>query len=195
MTKLLLAAVALFPATLFAVDGAVLINQSTVTAAGGFPYTISQPGSYKLSGNLQATINVSGIIVTASHVTLDLNGFSISVSTNMFAPNVAGIKSSGPITGLTIRNGSVVAGVSPLDLSSTTGGTVVDGVTLISPSGGGQAFLGGSIIVRQLIFPTGEVDVSCQSLVVDSVAGFFHRTTAPSGSCTYVFGFVNGAVL
>jgi hypothetical protein len=30
---------------LFAVDGVVLINQSTVLAAGGFPYAISQPGS------------------------------------------------------------------------------------------------------------------------------------------------------
>ena len=44
--------IALLPACALAVDGVVLINQSTVVAAGGFPYIISQPGSYKLSGNL-----------------------------------------------------------------------------------------------------------------------------------------------
>ena len=38
-------AVALVPFCAVAVDGVVLINQSTVTAAGGFPYVISQPGS------------------------------------------------------------------------------------------------------------------------------------------------------
>ena len=31
----------------FAIDGVVLINQSTVTAAGGFPYMITKTGSYK----------------------------------------------------------------------------------------------------------------------------------------------------
>jgi hypothetical protein len=38
-TLLVVLAIALAPC-LFAVDGVVLINQSTVMAAGGFPYTI-----------------------------------------------------------------------------------------------------------------------------------------------------------
>jgi hypothetical protein len=45
-------ALALAPVCAYAVDGATLINQSTVMASGGFPYIMSQPGSYKLSGNL-----------------------------------------------------------------------------------------------------------------------------------------------
>src|SRR5262249_13803327 len=50
----------------------------TVLAAGGFPYRITQPGSYKLTGNLTTPdINTSAIVVTADNVTLDLNGFSI----------------------------------------------------------------------------------------------------------------------
>jgi hypothetical protein len=51
----LICAALMFSAPAFAVDGVVLINQSTVMAAGGFPYKITQPGSYKLSGNLAVT--------------------------------------------------------------------------------------------------------------------------------------------
>jgi hypothetical protein len=71
-------AMALAPFGAFAVDGVVLINQSTVMASGGFPYTISQSGSYRLSGNLTVpNANTTAISVTANNVTIDLNGFSI----------------------------------------------------------------------------------------------------------------------
>jgi hypothetical protein len=92
MTKSLLVAMtlALLPPSLFAVDGVVLINQSTVMAAGGFPYVISQPGSYKLSGSLTMITTPAGnyaplaadvaIVITHSGVVLDLNGFSIAVT-------------------------------------------------------------------------------------------------------------------
>jgi hypothetical protein len=71
-------ALALFPACVFAVDGQALINQSTVMAAGGFPYKILQPGSYKLSGNLVVTtIGTDAIEIDSDNVTLDLNGFAI----------------------------------------------------------------------------------------------------------------------
>ncbi len=75
---LTLLAILLAPACLFAVDGQIVINQSTVTAAGGFPYTITQAGSYKLSGNLIVPNgSVSAIVIAHDDVTLDLNGFSI----------------------------------------------------------------------------------------------------------------------
>ena len=61
----------------FATDGVVLINQSSVLAAGGFPFKITQAGSYKLSSNLQVPASVDGIDILADHVTLDLNGFAI----------------------------------------------------------------------------------------------------------------------
>ena len=71
-------AMALFPACVFAVDGQTLINQSTVMAAGGFPYKILQAGSYKLSGNLTVTaIGTDAIEIDSDNVTLDLNGFAI----------------------------------------------------------------------------------------------------------------------
>ena len=66
-----------FAAPAFAIDGQILINQSTVMAAGGFPYKITQPGSYKLSGNLVVSGSTDAIDIDTNNVTIDLNGFSI----------------------------------------------------------------------------------------------------------------------
>src|SRR5438128_12596610 len=75
--RLLLLAILLVPTCLYAVDGQVLINQSTLNAAGG-TFTIAQPGSYKLSGNLIAkNQNTDVIAIAADHVTVDLNAFAI----------------------------------------------------------------------------------------------------------------------
>src|SRR5262245_43423647 len=68
-----------------AANGVVLIDQDRALAgnvtlgdAPGFPVTISQSGSYRLSGNLTVTnVDTTVIQVTADAVTLDLNGFSI----------------------------------------------------------------------------------------------------------------------
>src|SRR5438270_1570559 len=70
---------------IYAVDGVVLIDQNRALAgnvtpgdAPGFPVTISVPGSYRLSGNLMVPdAHTSAISITADHVTIDLNGFSI----------------------------------------------------------------------------------------------------------------------
>ncbi|HLK62250.1 MAG TPA: hypothetical protein VKU19_02335 [Bryobacteraceae bacterium] len=106
-------AAAVIPA--LAVDGTVLINQSSVMAAGGFPFTITQSGSYKLSSNLQVPEGVNGININANDVTLDLNGFMIlgaitcGNSSNSCGPvprnAVHGI--SALAVGITIRNGHV----------------------------------------------------------------------------------------
>ncbi len=59
-------------------DGATLINQTAVLKAGGFPYVITQPGSYKLNGNLVVPADTTGIEIKANGVTLDLDGFNIT---------------------------------------------------------------------------------------------------------------------
>ena len=85
------------PTAAWAVDGQIAINQATVMAAGGFPYVISQAGSYKLTGNLVMNTTQNGnsnaslccgnsdvaILITHSNVSLDLNGFTISISNNI----------------------------------------------------------------------------------------------------------------
>jgi hypothetical protein len=105
-TMLVVMAVALAPMSAFGVDGVFLINQSTVMAAGGFPFVISQPGSYKLSGNLTAPINTTAINITASLVTLDLNGFNVSCATS-FAMSATCIVAADAISSLTIMNGTI----------------------------------------------------------------------------------------
>jgi hypothetical protein len=63
----------------FAADGRVEINQAAVTAGSGFPYQITQPGSYMLTSDLVVPdANTSAIQISASTgVTLDLNGFTV----------------------------------------------------------------------------------------------------------------------
>ena len=77
-TTLIVLMAVLMPTDASAVDGVVLINQATIMAAGGFPYVITSPGSYRLTGNLTMTsATTSAISVRADNVTIDLNGFSI----------------------------------------------------------------------------------------------------------------------
>jgi hypothetical protein len=72
------------PAAL-AVDGTVLINQSTITngltgcpTGGHLPILICQSGSYRLSGNVTVPDAITNAIeIRADNVTVDLNGFSI----------------------------------------------------------------------------------------------------------------------
>ena len=103
------------PLSAFAVDGTVLINQSTVMAAGGFPYTISTPGSYRLSGNLIVPDgNTTAIKITSSFVTVDLNGFSIlgpvTCTGTSFA--VTSCSSTGSGSGVaTVFTGSLISNV------------------------------------------------------------------------------------
>jgi hypothetical protein len=99
--------IVLAPACAFAVDGVVLINQSTVISAGNFPYIISLPGSYKLSGNLMVPAGVNGIEISSSNVVLDLNGFNISCGGAVVGSRVACISGIAQVHDLLIRNGTI----------------------------------------------------------------------------------------
>jgi hypothetical protein len=81
----------------YADDGVVLINQSKVNAAGGFPYKITSAGSYRLAGNLTVTTAVDGIDVSAAPVTIDLNGFAI-IGPALTGPSSAIQGSAGSLT-------------------------------------------------------------------------------------------------
>ena len=64
--RLVLAAFVLCIPALWAADGVIEINQADVEANGGFPYVISEPGSYMLTGNLSVPDeNTSAIEVQA----------------------------------------------------------------------------------------------------------------------------------
>ncbi len=152
-TVLEILAIALVPCCAFAVDGQVLINQSTVMAAGGFPYTISQPGSYKLSGNLNPT-NLTAIQITANNVALDLNGFTISCNSCITPPcNGAtctgtladGILVSGSV--VTIMNGTITGFIAGNGINFTSGRRlVVDHVKATENNIGIRSSGGGGVL-------------------------------------------------
>jgi hypothetical protein len=149
-----LIAMTLVPACVYAVDGQVLINQSTVMAAGGFPYVISQPGSYKLSGNLNVTAtNTDAININSDDVALDLNGFRISGPANCLQAFCGAGFGIGISTGshsnfllwnnITVKNGSIrgfafgieLSGaglVSDLNTTNNGVGIVIEGPFVIS---------------------------------------------------------------
>jgi hypothetical protein len=122
-TSLVLAALLALTPPAHAVDGVKLINQAKAMAGGatpgdapGFPVTISQPGSYRLSGNLTVpNADTTAIEITASHVTLDLNGFAIlgptdcSGGLNPCAGDGDGVGITTPSVqfNITIRNGTI----------------------------------------------------------------------------------------
>jgi len=59
-------------------EGVIEINQASVQAAGGFPFVLSSPGSYRLTGNVvMANPAPTAIRIDADDVYLDLNGFSL----------------------------------------------------------------------------------------------------------------------
>ncbi len=82
----------------------------TVGAAGNI--TITAPGSYYLTTNLTVTAaNVHGINVGTHHATIDLNGFTITMTNLANSGLIAGVNVAG-INGqqVTVRNGSIIGG-------------------------------------------------------------------------------------
>lgn len=73
---------ALCPWAARAADGVIEINQAKIITGAGFPFQISQSGSYRLTSNLtisdSALVNRDAIVITAGDVNLDLNGFEIT---------------------------------------------------------------------------------------------------------------------
>lgn len=120
-----LAICTLFASSTYAVDGVVLIDQNRALAGNvtpgdtaGFPVTISQPGSYRLSGNLTVgTANVRAIQITVDNVTLDLNGFQVLCTYDASVGFQTGCIASGGTNATAIRNGKIVVTTSG---SSTT---------------------------------------------------------------------------
>jgi hypothetical protein len=112
--------------TSFAVDGVLEINAVRAIAGGvteddapGYPVTLGEPGSYRLTGPLRLTgSSQNAIEITSSDVTVDLNGFTIScraASNPVGPPNLclgnAGVRAEGtdadPIENVTVVNGII----------------------------------------------------------------------------------------
>ncbi len=191
MTKLLFATllIALVPNSVFAVDGVVLINQATVLAAGGFPYRITQPGSYRLSGNLTTPdINTSAIVITADNVTLDLNGFSIigpavcggiPASCVAFGTGVGVVASAN--RGVSVMNGGV-QGMGSTAVNVGDGGRIEK--MRITGNGGGIVAQRNGIVADNVV--TYNVTFSAINVITSTVSGnivSYNRFTGIFANC------------
>ncbi len=132
-----------------AISGVIEISQAGVLKNGGhFPYWITAPGSYRLTsnldvtadtGNIEAAANRHAIIVSASDVVIDLNGFALlgplvcsnaTLGCSPFPGAGDGVAlSSRMLTNITVRNGSVRGlGADGIDLGVFDGNSRVDHV-------------------------------------------------------------------
>lgn len=108
-----------------AADGTIEINHERALAGGvngdlvadpaGYPVILTQPGSYRLTGNLTVSnANTIAISVRSSNVTLDLGGFAILGPVTCTGAPVTSCSASGLGSGVTstsnFRNIAVVNG-------------------------------------------------------------------------------------
>lgn len=94
------------------------------TLIDSLPQTIAAPGSYYLARDLTGVSGQPGITITASNVTIDLNGFTLRGVAGSFY----GIGSLAGANDLTVRNGGVTGwGGSGIDLANANNG-LIEGV-------------------------------------------------------------------
>jgi hypothetical protein len=123
-----------------AVDGVIEINQARALAGdvtpgdtAGFPVTISETGSYRLTGNLTVDNADTNVIeVEASQVTIDLNGFALigvtdcdyssSACTNTGSGNGIEAILTG-VENVTVKNGTV-SGMGSTGVELLSGGRI-----------------------------------------------------------------------
>ena len=129
----------------------------------GFPITISEPGSYRLTSNLVVKEAIAVIEITASDVTIDLAGFSI-VGPNVCAGTpvectiqgggigIKAVADAGPSPeNVRVMNGTV-RGMGGHGIRMMGAGTVVERVHAVSNGGPGIVVGQGSIIDSVAMF-------------------------------------------
>ena len=81
------------------------IPVQSLSGSGTAMYVISQSGSYYLTGNITGEVDKHGIEITASNVTLDLNGYALIGAGQSTGTTGSGIYASGDQT--TVINGNI----------------------------------------------------------------------------------------
>lgn len=183
----------------FAVDGVHLIDQSTVLASGGFPYTITAPGSYRLSGNLVAA-NTTAIVISTSDVTLDLNGFTVFCISCSGVPGIVSTGSANSIVnGIVTRFGGTAGKPFGIYFQSTDGpqtSSRVDRVTANNNGNGIQCDRGDLTVSNSTasgntsvgIYSGGNLTVTQSTASTNGLAGIVMNNGVVSGSMIFSNG-------
>jgi parallel beta-helix repeat protein len=118
--------------TLAEVEPRTAINATNTPTSALSAYTIVAPGSYYLTDNITAPTGKCGIMVTVSDVTIDLNGFAIRGDPGCTYGTFTGGNS---LTGVTIKNGTIVRCVNTAIDLHLCSGSRVSGVIMEHNSG------------------------------------------------------------
>lgn len=171
--------------TLTEVEPRIAINAVNTPGDADSLFRISQPGSYYLAGNVAGVSGKHGIKITASGVTIDLNGFDLSGVTG----SLSGIFAFGSINSICIQNGKVRnwrgSGISA---SSSTGVLLRD---LIAMSNAATGILcGGSSVISDCVARDNVIGIVCgeRSVVTHCTAGLNSNAGIQTSTAAVVSG-------
>lgn len=142
--------------TLTEVEPRIAVNATNTPPSGQYKVQISKPGSYYLTADVVGGAGEYGILINASNVTLDLNGFSIIGSAGSFS----GVSCSAPQSNITITNGIVRNwGSVGLFVDNVSAGRYTD-LTVASNGGSGLRVGSDSRVERCIVRSNGSIGQS-----------------------------------
>lgn len=148
--------------TLDQVEARIPLTAATAPGTAGAVHVISTPGSYYLTGNVQGVTGKDGILIEASNVTVDLNGFTLTGTAGSLH-GIALSRSNTDRSNLTIRNGTITGfgerGISNPG-TAVIHGFLAEDLTL-SCSGAGIRVANGSSVIRRVFVRSGAGGILC----------------------------------
>lgn len=151
----------------------------------GYPVELSEPGSYRLTSNIEVNQNTTAISIESDDVNLDLNGFAIRGPTTCQGMPVTGCSSTGIGLGIevqsdraTIGNGAITGIGNACVAMGTTNGHRVQDLTISQCGGNGISITSvgppdiGSVLVHNVtISQVGNfgADMFGAGYVIDSI--------------------------
>lgn len=164
-TFLRMAAVLGIAAAGHAGEGVIEINQAKALSGGvtfgdtpGFPVLLTDPGSYRLTSNLDVPANTTGIVVNIQDTTLDLNGFTISGQYVCCAAAGSGTGIQSPVARIKVINGGVQGfGLHGIQLGAFSH---VEGIVVRHAGANGIELGGGSVALSNRVDRVGDSGLS-----------------------------------
>ncbi len=156
--KLVLVTFVLGVPALWAADGVIEINQAAVAADGGFPYVISEPGSYILTGNLIVPDeNTTAIEIEegVGSATIDLNGFAIIGPVVCTVNQSVELVCSGSGEGVGVLQQGESRSVNFLNTAARMEAVTVRNGTIRGMGGDGVFIVGAGLIERVAVLSNG----------------------------------------
>ncbi|MFT3684510.1 MAG: right-handed parallel beta-helix repeat-containing protein [Phycisphaerales bacterium] len=172
--------------TLDTVEPRIAISDATTPGNSSYAYAITQPGSYYLTGDVNAGQKI-GIAVRAANVTIDLNGFNVTTEATHDGAAAVWFNEDGTLAapkGFCIRNGTLKGGgYCVLVMNASVGGRVENVAIVGGPSTGiavGQASIIKGCTVTGVV---NGIDALAGSIVEDcTVNGVTSRGISVSAS-------------